>query len=191
MIPLLQAAFLISLGLLLAGPAATANRPPLLGGFSWENCGEKDPVVLNNLILEPDPIKIPGTVTVSVDVKTIIRLSSPQKVELTVEKEVAGIWIKIPCVEQTGSCIYENICDTLDDLIPPGSHCPEPLHTYGLPCHCPLKAGVYIMPRSNIELPSLQLPAWLSTGNYRIKSKLSSGGNHLACVKISFSLKAR
>ncbi|KAB1281816.1 Ganglioside GM2 activator [Camelus dromedarius] len=191
MIPRLQAAFLISLGLLLAGPAATANRPPLLGGFSWENCGEKDPVVLNNLILEPDPIKIPGTVTVSVDVKTIIRLSSPQKVELTVEKEVAGIWIKIPCVEQTGSCIYENICDTLDDLIPPGSHCPEPLHTYGLPCHCPLKAGVYIMPRSNIELPSLQLPAWLSTGNYRIKSKLSSGGNHLACVKISFSLKAR
>jgi hypothetical protein len=60
-------------------------------------------------------------------------------VELTVEKEVAGFWVKIPCVEQLGSCSYENICDLIDEYIPPGESCPEPLHTYGLPCHCPFK----------------------------------------------------
>lgn len=61
------------------------------------------------------------------------------QVELTVEKEVAGIWIKIPCVDQIGSCTYKDICDILDNFIPPGEPCPEPLRTYGLPCHCPIK----------------------------------------------------
>lgn len=55
------------------------------------------------------------------------------------EKEVAGFWVKIPCVEQLGSCTYENVCDLIDQYIPPGETCPEPLHTYGLPCHCPFK----------------------------------------------------
>lgn len=55
------------------------------------------------------------------------------------EKEVAGFWVKIPCVEQLGSCTYEDFCDLLNLYIPPGEPCPEPLHTYGLPCHCPFK----------------------------------------------------
>lgn len=55
------------------------------------------------------------------------------------EKEVAGFWVKIPCVEQLGSCSYENVCNMIDECIPPGEPCPEPLHTLGLPCHCPFK----------------------------------------------------
>lgn len=63
----------------------------------------------------------------------------PCQVELVVEKEVAGFWVKIPCVEQIGSCTYEDFCQLLDLYIPPGESCPEPLHSYGLPCHCPFK----------------------------------------------------
>lgn len=55
------------------------------------------------------------------------------------EKEVAGFWVKIPCVEQLGSCTYEDGCELLNMYIPPGEPCPEPLHSYGLPCHCPFK----------------------------------------------------
>lgn len=63
-----------------------------------------------------------------------------RQVELTVEKEVAGFWAKVPCVDQIGSCTYEDFCQIIDTVIPPGEPCPEPLHTYGLPCHCPFKA---------------------------------------------------
>ncbi|KAM9254143.1 LOW QUALITY PROTEIN: ganglioside GM2 activator [Dugong dugon] len=189
---LMQAPLLIALGLLLVGPAAPARV--LLsqqGGFSWDNCDEeKDPVVIKSLTLEPDPIVIPGDLTVSAEVKTSVPLESPLKVELTVEKEVAGFWVKIPCVEQIGSCTYEDVCNVLDSFIPPGESCPEPLHTYGLPCHCPFKAGTYSLPKSNFTLPELELPGWLSTGNYRSEIILSNKNKRLGCVKISVSLKA-
>lgn len=67
-------------------------------------------------------------------------LSSLFQVNVTVEREVAGMWVKIPCLDEIGSCHYPNVCDLLDQLIPPPQDCPEPLHTYGLPCHCPFKA---------------------------------------------------
>lgn len=62
------------------------------------------------------------------------------QVNVTLEKEVAGFWVKVPCVDDLGSCHYQDICSILDQLIPPGQNCPEPLYTYGLPCHCPFKA---------------------------------------------------
>lgn len=187
---------LLVLGLLLAGPVSPSRlgqkRPSRLGGFSWDNCDEgKDPAVIKSLTLQPDPVVVPGDVIVSVEGKTSVPLTSPQKVELTVEKEVAGFWVKIPCVEQLGSCSYENICDLIDQYIPPGETCPEPLHTYGLPCHCPFKEGTYSLPASNFTVPDLELPSWLSTGNYRIQSILSSGGKRLGCIKIAASLKGK
>ncbi|KAM9693716.1 ganglioside GM2 activator isoform 1-T1 [Trichechus inunguis] len=190
---LMQAPLLIALGLLLVGPEAPA-RVLLIqqGSFSWDNCDKgKDPAVIKSLTLEPDPIAIPGDVTVSVEIKTSVPLESPQKVELTVEKEVAGFWVKIPCVEQIGSCTYADFCNVLDSFIPPGENCPEPLHTYGLPCHCPFKTGTYSLPKSNFTLPELELPGWLSTGNYRSKIILSNKNKRLGCVKISASLKGK
>ncbi|XP_040851545.1 ganglioside GM2 activator isoform X2 [Ochotona curzoniae] len=190
---LMQAALLIALGLLLTDPAVSVlhhqNQP---SRFSWDNCDEgKDPVVIKSLTLEPDPIVIPGNVTISIEGRTSVPLKSPQKVTLTVEKEVAGFWIKVPCVEQVGSCTYDDICNMLDTLIPPGQLCPEPLHTYGLPCHCPFKEGTYSLPVSEFTVPDLELPSWLSSGNYRIQGILSSGGEHLACVKVSASIKGK
>lgn len=61
------------------------------------------------------------------------------QVELTVQKEMAGFWVRVPCVEQVGSCTYEDMCNMFDMFLPPGEPCPEPLHSYGLPCHCPFK----------------------------------------------------
>ncbi|XP_055968272.1 ganglioside GM2 activator [Sorex fumeus] len=185
----LRAALLL-LGLLLGPAAARAPRP--FSGFSWDNCdGGKDPAVVRSLTLEPDPIAVPGNVTISVDTKTAVALSSPLKLELTVEKEVAGFWVKIPCVEQLGSCTYEDVCNTLAMLVPPGQPCPEPLRTYGLPCHCPVKAGTYTLPRSDFPLPDLELPGWLSNGHYRVQGALSRDGQRLGCLKLAAALKGR
>lgn len=192
--PLMRAPLLIVLGLLLAGPEALAKvlleQSFRFSNFSWENCDDgKDPVVIKSLTVEPNPIVEPGNVTVSVETQMSVTLDAPLKVELTVQKEVVGFWVKVPCVEQTGSCTYEDMCDILDTFIPPGELCPEPLHTYGLPCHCPFKEGTYSLPKSIITLPQLDLPSWLSTGNYRVQSILSSGEQRLGCFKIDVSLE--
>ncbi|XP_007448092.1 PREDICTED: ganglioside GM2 activator [Lipotes vexillifer] len=194
--PLMQAPLLISLGLLLAGPAAAArvfsNRLSQVSSFSWDNCDEgKDPVVINSLTVEPDPVVIPGNMTISAEVRTTAYLKDPLKVVLTLEKEVAGFWVKVPCMEQLGSCTYENFCNVLEVLTPDENPCPEPLHTYGLPCHCPFKQGTYSLPKSDFFLPDLELPSWLSSGNYCSKIMLSINGEHLGCVKISASLKGK
>ncbi|KAK3565088.1 hypothetical protein QTP86_033139 [Hemibagrus guttatus] len=123
--------------------AVQISRPLRLAkivGFSWENCGKADdPAVMKSLDLSPDPINIPGDLTASAAGTTSVPLVSPLSLNVTLEKEVAGFWVKVPCVDELGSCHYQDICEILNQLIPPGQSCPEPLHTYALPCHCPFK----------------------------------------------------
>nr|XP_005173176.1 ganglioside GM2 activator isoform X1 [Danio rerio] len=158
-------------------------------GFSWQNCGKPDdPANLKSLDISPDPIPIPGRLTADAKGTTSVELASPLSVNVTVEREVAGMWVKIPCLDEIGSCHYPNVCDLLNQLIPPPQDCPEPLHTYGLPCHCPFKAGDYALPSSEIDIPDVELPGWLTNGHYRVEGILGSTGKELGCLKISFSL---
>ncbi|MGH0130281.1 UNVERIFIED_CONTAM: hypothetical protein FKN15_057041 [Acipenser sinensis] len=150
-------------------------------GFSWENCGSaKDPAVMKALSLSPDPISIPG------DLKA--KAAGSTSVNVTLEKEVTGFWVKVPCVDELGSCHYSDACQILDTLTPPGQDCPEPLHTYGIPCRCPFKAGDYSLPDSNFYLPNVDLPYWLTNGNYKVVGVLGSAGQELGCLKLTFSL---
>ncbi|XP_072251264.1 ganglioside GM2 activator [Leuresthes tenuis] len=158
-------------------------------GFDWKNCGQPDvPAVLKTLTLSPDPIAIPGDLTASATGSTSVELAAPLSLNVILEKEVAGFWVKVPCVEELGSCHYQDACDILNQLIPPGQDCPEPLHTYGLPCRCPFKAGSYSLPQSDFYLPYVELPYWLTNGNYRVQGVLASQGKELGCLKVSLSI---
>ncbi|XP_078082808.1 ganglioside GM2 activator-like [Mustelus asterias] len=159
--------------------------------FSWANCGSKKaPAVLKTLSLQPDPISIPGDLKASAAGSTTVNLAAPLKVNITLHKEVAGIWVKIPCVEDIGSCVYDDVCRLLEQVIPPGQNCPEPLYTYGLPCHCPFKAGEYSLPNTYFYIPPVELPIWMTSGNYKAMGALTRNQQELACLKVSFSLKS-
>ncbi|KAM4747313.1 ganglioside GM2 activator [Rhinophrynus dorsalis] len=162
-----------------------------LNDFSWSNCdGGSLPGQIKSLSVRPDPITIPGTVTVSTVLSTTVPLESPLKISIIAEKELLGEWLKVPCVDNIGSCTYDHICDLLDDLIPPGQECPEPLRTYDLPCHCPIKAGSYSLPETDIEIPNIYLPSWLTNGNYRVTGTLIKGDKEIGCAKLTFSMKS-
>ncbi|XP_020780246.1 ganglioside GM2 activator [Boleophthalmus pectinirostris] len=158
-------------------------------GFDWKNCGDPDdPAVLKTLSVAPDPISIPGLLTAAASGATSVELCAPLSLNVTLEKEVAGFWVKIPCLDDLGSCHYVNVCDLLDQLIPPGQDCPEPLHSYGLPCRCPIKAGSYSLPQSDFDLPEVELPYWLTNGHYRAQGVLGKDGKELGCLKVALSL---
>ncbi|XP_010215979.1 PREDICTED: ganglioside GM2 activator [Tinamus guttatus] len=114
-------------------PGRPGLRPGLrllVGGFSWENCGDgKDPVVLQSLSVAPDPITIPGNLRISAAVTGTKGLTSPLK-------------------------------------------------------------GSYSLPPSDFLLPDVELPSWMTNGNYRVRVAVSSKGEELACVKLAFSLQA-
>lgn len=50
---------------------------------------------------------------------------------LTLEREVAGAWVKIPCVDDLGSCYYPDACERLVQLF---------RGLTGLSIDCPFKA---------------------------------------------------
>ncbi|XP_056625818.1 ganglioside GM2 activator [Triplophysa dalaica] len=164
------------------------NKKTKVLGFSWGNCKSGDAAYMKTLNASPDPIPIPGFLTADASGTTSVELASPLSVNLTLKREVAGMWVKIPCIEDLGSCHYPNVCELLDQLIPPGQDCPEPLHTYGLPCHCPFKAGDYTLPSSQFYIPNVELPGWLTNGQYKVQGVLGSSDKELGCLKMSFSL---
>ncbi|XP_070595156.1 ganglioside GM2 activator [Erythrolamprus reginae] len=159
--------------------------------FAWENCGPpSEPAMIKSLSVSPDPIAVPGDVTVIASGASTILLCSPLKATVILEKKLGDIWLKIPCVDELGSCTYEDTCALLDSLIPPGQPCPEPLQSYGIPCHCPFKAGTYSLPSSEFFIPNMDLPSFLTNGDYRMRVVLSNGDQEMACTKLAFSLQS-
>ncbi|KAJ7316379.1 hypothetical protein JRQ81_002541 [Phrynocephalus forsythii] len=159
--------------------------------FQWANCGPpSDPAVIRSLSVNPCPIEIPGKVMVSASVSSSVAIEAPVQANVTLEKRLGQIWIKIPCVDKLGSCNYDDLCAMLDILISPGAPCPEPLLSYGIPCRCPFKAGTYNLPSSEFFIPNMDLPSFLTNGDYKMKAVLRNGDEELACIQLSCSLKA-
>ncbi|XP_069510105.1 ganglioside GM2 activator [Ambystoma mexicanum] len=167
---------------------ASSWRLGQVSEFSWSKCDDlPHPGNIKSLSVNPDPIPVPGDVNVAVVASTSIDLESPLTLTLALEKLFLGAWIKVPCVDNLGSCTYD-VCDTLDKLFPVGQQCPEPLHTYGIPCHCPFKAGTYSVPSSAFYIPDVPLPSWLESGTYRVKGTLSNAQGEVGCANIQLSL---
>uniref|UniRef100_A0A8C2HJ67 MD-2-related lipid-recognition domain-containing protein n=1 Tax=Cyprinus carpio TaxID=7962 RepID=A0A8C2HJ67_CYPCA len=157
-------------------------------GFSWENCGKPDdPTDVKTLHVYPNPIPSPGYVIAAASATTSVHLCSPFPVNLTLEREVAGVWIKVPCVDDLGSCYYPDACVWLAQLfmmIP--ELCPEPKRSSSVPCGCPFRAGDYYWPSSGIYIPNFSLPNRLT--NFRLQIILGNAEKELGCLKVSFSI---
>lgn len=48
--------------------------------------------------------------------------------------------------------------------------------------------GSYSLPQSQFYLPYVDLPYWLTNGDYRVQGVLGSEGKELGCLKISLSI---
>lgn len=155
-------------------------------GFSWSNCGSaSDPVQLKNLTLSPDPIKLPGDVTASAGAEVGVDLDAPLAVTLKLKKKIFGVMVEIPCLDNIGSCDYDDICPMLQNIT-----CPPELKKYGIPCHCPIHRGSYYLPATAIAValpPSV--PTWLESGDYEVEAHVSKDGKAVACIHATVELK--
>ena len=144
-----------------------------LKSFSWNDCGGTAGKVFN-LTVSPDPLHA-GNITVAVNATVLKELISPLKTVLTVEIHGLIAWIKIPCIDDIGSCIYDDICEILESV-----KCLPVLKNITT-CHCPFPAQNYILSPSKFSLP--QGPP---KGEYRAKAEIyDASGNRVACLNIS------
>jgi ganglioside GM2 activator len=159
--------------------------------FQWDNCSGSQAVDLRirSGSISPDPVPLPGTITVAVNFTLTKTLRSPLKAEVTLEKRVgnSSTYLPIPCIDNIGSCTYDDLCE----LIPYIDECPPPLSTYHIPCQCPFAAGNYSLPQYEFDLPYPgNLPSWLVSGDYYGKAKLTDAdGDPAGCYEAKIGLK--
>lgn len=93
----------------------------------------------------------------------------------------------------------------------PGNKCPKDFLKAGVPCHCPFKKvvnyciyynkksiiryilsdlqGTYSVNKANVLVkPSIKIPGWLVSGEYKIKLDLSHQGKRLICFQMKLNL---
>lgn len=160
-----------------------------VSAFNWKSCGPATDPISADVKLSPDPLSIPGNITASGSANLKVDLVAPVKLALTIQKKVL-VWITIPCIDEVGSCTYPDLCEKLAEQFPPAAGCPPPFSTYDLPCNCPIKAGSYTLPPSEIVVDDSGVPSFLTSGDYKVKAVMtSSSGAQLGCFDMEVSLK--
>lgn len=87
--------------------------------LSWRNCGpSSDPIQLKDLTITPDPIRVPGNFSITGSADVAVAIPTDVHVSVTLERKVGPFFVKVPCVNNFGSCKYGNACDLWAEFCP-------------------------------------------------------------------------
>ncbi|XP_023231192.1 ganglioside GM2 activator-like [Centruroides sculpturatus] len=153
---------------------------PLLRAH-WDKCASSNTVEIKSLFVSPDPIVVPGPIRLNYDMAIVANISSPLQISLNIQKKISYFWVKIPCIQNVGSCTYSDICWLLDSV------CSLPCVKTMLSCECPIPQGEHRL-NTGFEIPNIPLPSFLG-GQYYIKVEGSSNGKPLFCYDVQFSIE--
>uniref|UniRef100_A0A2C9JYC0 MD-2-related lipid-recognition domain-containing protein n=1 Tax=Biomphalaria glabrata TaxID=6526 RepID=A0A2C9JYC0_BIOGL len=154
-----------------------------LKSFSFKNCANPQDEILvpSNINVTPDPISIPGNITISGGLLINKPFGAPLITDIVVEKEVFGHWIKIPCIDNIGSCTYPDMCATVNV-----QNCPPQFINVGLPCKCPFPAGNFNIQPFDVNINS-DLPFKIS-GGVKVQINATFNGALVTCVALELDL---
>ncbi|KAI1287120.1 Ganglioside GM2 activator [Halotydeus destructor] len=172
----------------LSSVMSTQSKKLSLESFSWNDCSANhDTALIKDITVAPDPLVLPGDVTVGFDFSLFKNITSGANAYSTVMyKKVAFVWVELPCENQWGSCDYKDFCGQW--AIP--SPCPAAYPEHGIPCTCPFLAGDYSLPPSVVGTVVKIGPSWLDSGSFRIKAVVNDPkGNNLVCFNLYLTLK--
>lgn len=74
-----------------------------------------NPVVVGALVALSREIKAPGN-----------------SISLTLEKKIFGVWTEIPCIDNIGSCTYDNACDLVPLVVQPSKDFEKKISKYNI-----------------------------------------------------------
>ncbi|XP_067899140.1 ganglioside GM2 activator-like [Heterodontus francisci] len=139
-------------------------------GFYWKDCSAAhEPVTFKTISFEPDPIKLPGSVSYKGSLYLSRSLSSVTA-EVKLYKK-ALFWWRIPCSSYF-QCKFD-ICELLN-----------------LDSSCSFSSGYFYYPKTWYNLPRISIPSFLLKGYYSATIILKSYGNQVGCVNVYFNVDA-
>lgn len=153
---------------------------PRLIKFEWSDCGNSSSkIVFNGISVTPDPIVLPGTILVSVNITINEDITDSLSAQVVLKRKIGAFHIELPCIDNIGSCNYKNICSLLSQV----RRCPEILIKHNIPCHCPFKQGNYIFPSTGFFINDDPVPE----GDYTLKTVLRYKQKFIGCFKFAAS----
>eukprot|EP00727_Mastigamoeba_balamuthi_P011362 m51a1_g6849 putative ganglioside gm2 activator (200) ;mRNA; r:94451-95391 len=173
-----------------AATAAAVLEAGVGSEFRWESCAGAEPadVHVERLLVAPSPVVFGRNASVTADFK-IAKTLTRVPLALTIEKQVAGFWVKVPCQNNVGSCTYEDFCTELSQI--PEDQCPELLRVLGLGCRCPFAEGLYTTNGPQpVEVPTASpTTEKLVAGNLRVTVRAhDQDGSLAACITVWISV---
>ncbi len=95
------------------------------------------------------------------------------------EKKIAGFFVKVPCIDNVGSCTYKGVCADW------AKACPT-LPPLGVPCTCPFPAKGYSVNGVTVEVKQ-SIPG-IAAGDFRVTGKLVSASGEVVCLEVTVTL---
>ena len=94
---------------------------------------------------------------------------------------VGGLHIKVPCINDVGSCTYSDACSRWTNV------CPKDLGQNNILCSCPIPPNNYTVNNIPIFINATHESAY--SGDYRVTGNLSSPSlGHIGCLQFRASI---
>ncbi|CAF4413581.1 unnamed protein product [Rotaria sp. Silwood2] len=127
---------------------------------SWERCeSESNDIKVLDLIVSPDPVVAPGSISVIATIYTNQKLTDPATA--LIKRKVFIFYVPIPCVFR--SCEFDDVCTS----------CKQ--------CNCPKKEGIHTM---NITMKINSIPSVLA-GDYAAQIDIETSSKGRGCIIIN------
>ncbi|KAI0990085.1 hypothetical protein GJ496_006006 [Pomphorhynchus laevis] len=146
--------------------------------FIWNDCANSDmPLHFYEAHISPIPVKLPGELIVNGTISLNRTVDKPLRLELEVFRQIGMMHVKIFCIDNYGSCTYEDICKVAPPVCPPG------FDEGNIPCQCPVTPGYYTVPNFPVNL-TIVLPSILN-GKYNVIANLYEVKEKIGCINFS------
>ncbi|KAL3854755.1 hypothetical protein ACJMK2_014004 [Sinanodonta woodiana] len=116
--------------------------------LQWSSCNtnRNSPITIQNVAVTPMPVEVPGDIHLTVDAK-LNRSISHTSLKLSIKRKTFLLDIPIPCLFHVGSCTYDDLCNTVDQMMTEdwagimsniGKQIRTMMTTQHVPDHCPV-----------------------------------------------------
>ena len=109
---------------------------------------------------------------------------------VVVKKLVFGtLWVGLPCVDNVGSCVYENACEYMPNYNKPDdTPCPANFTKLGAPCKCPISPGPYSVNNLQVHLEKPDIDISLN-GKYEVVANFTREDEPIGCLKLDLTIQ--
>ncbi|XP_061184648.1 ganglioside GM2 activator-like [Saccostrea echinata] len=165
------------------------------------DCGSSSDVVIRSVSVTPMPVQVPGDIHLSVDASLTNTIGS-SKMSLSVKRKTfLGLEIPIPCLLHVGSCTYNDLCTTVQQMITEdwagimggiGKQIQTMLSSVGVNAsQCPQPPRDLRINDYTISIPSIpSVLTWFAAGDYHVNVKVNenASGKQLVCLDLQLSV---